>query len=455
MATTTTSAASAGKAAPSGKAGKGARIRMYRVGFGDFFLLSVPAGPSGAMAHVLVDCGVHAHDLGVMGAAVDQLKADTGGRLALVIMTHRHADHISGFGSASDVFKTFTVERVWMSWFENPGDSDAQRIQAGIAATAQRLQAALALRAAEPGPDDRQYAHMAGNALGAGKGGNAAALAMLHSFRTAEGKPTPVDYYTAGDAAILPPSLAKAGLAAEILGPPKDLALVAKMDNAAHQYLAMEEAGEASGGEAKPLFHQVYGRPDFKWRARGASVFPLEDVAANIRSAQPDALAVAAKKADNALNNQSLVVLFTFAGKTMLFSGDAQWGNWASFLFGGDIGTPGHTALRPESKAILGQLDFYKVGHHGSTNATPMDVIAAMKQGCYAMCSTDAGAYGNKDKGTEVPRKPLMDALSARSGQRLARSDMVPVGDKPRNEELPPLAAPFVEGPSGSIDLWL
>ena len=47
-------------------------------------------------------------------------------------------------------------------------------------------------------------------------------------------------------------------------------------------------------------------------------------------------LAVAAQKADNALNNQSLVVLFTFAGKTMLFSGDAQWGNWANFLFGGD-----------------------------------------------------------------------------------------------------------------------
>src|SRR5258708_850831 len=34
------------------------RVRMYRIGFGDFFLLTVPGndGP----AHILIDCGVHA-----------------------------------------------------------------------------------------------------------------------------------------------------------------------------------------------------------------------------------------------------------------------------------------------------------------------------------------------------------------------------------------------------------
>src|SRR4051812_21660467 len=140
-------AADAGANTAAGAGGTGPRIRMYRVGFGDFFLLSVPTGAGGAMAHVLVDCGVHAHDLGVMPAAVRQLKADTGGALALVIMTHRHADHISGFGSASDLFKTFTVERVWMSWFEDPKDDKALNIQAGLRATATHLQAALAMRA--------------------------------------------------------------------------------------------------------------------------------------------------------------------------------------------------------------------------------------------------------------------------------------------------------------------
>ena len=139
----------------------------------------------------------------------------------------------------------------------------------------------------------------------------------------------------------------------------------------------------------------------------------------------------------------------------MLFSGDAQWGNWANFLFGGAIGTPGHTGLTKESKDILANLSFYKVGHHGSTNATPKDVVDAMRQGCVAMCSTDPGAYGNPDKGTEVPRTPLMAALAAKTGNQLARSDQVKVGAIPPSVGAAPLAAPFQSGADGCIDYWL
>ena len=139
----------------------------------------------------------------------------------------------------------------------------------------------------------------------------------------------------------------------------------------------------------------------------------------------------------------------------MLFSGDAQWGNWANFLFGGPIGTPGQIALTAQSQTILGNLDFYKVGHHGSTNATPMDVVKAMKAGCVAMCSTDPGAYGNPAKGTEVPRTPLLAALMAKSGNQLARSDQVAVGDHPPSADLPALAAPFKSEVAGTIDYWI
>lgn len=435
------------KPTPPAAAETGARIRMYRVGFGDFFLLSVPA-EGGGMAHVLVDCGVHAHDLGVMGDAVAQLKKDTDGKLALVIMTHRHADHISGFGSARDIFKTFEVERVWMSWFEDRNDAKAMHIQAGIVATAQHLQAALAARAA---PGDEQFGHMAENALGIAKGGNAAALEMLHSFKTADGGPTPVDYYAAGETPTLPQSLESAKLEAEILGPPRDLALVAQMDNAAHQYLAFGDDDDGEDGPGAP-FSPAYQVDSFEWHN---PLFPLAQIRKNIEAWQPDMLAAAAQRADNALNNQSLVVLFTFRGKTMLFSGDAQWGNWANFLFGGPIGTPGHTALTDKSKAILGTLDFYKVGHHGSTNATPIDVVEAMKKGCVAMCATDPGAYGKEERGTEVPRIPLMAALAEKTQNQLARSDQVPVGSKPATPGAAPLAAPFKAGADGCIDYWL
>ena len=71
------------------------RVRMYRVGFGDFFLLSLQT--RSGLKHILIDCGVHAGDLHSISAAVEQMAEETGKELALVIMTHRHADHISGF----------------------------------------------------------------------------------------------------------------------------------------------------------------------------------------------------------------------------------------------------------------------------------------------------------------------------------------------------------------------
>ena len=48
--------------------GKSIRIRMYRVGFGDCFLLSIPTAKGQStdrQQHILVDCGVHSRgDIG-------------------------------------------------------------------------------------------------------------------------------------------------------------------------------------------------------------------------------------------------------------------------------------------------------------------------------------------------------------------------------------------------------
>jgi len=47
----------------------------------------------------------------------------------------------------------------------------------------------------------------------------------------------------------------------------------------------------------------------------------------------------------------------------------------------------------------VASLDFYKVGHHGSTNATPKDALNAMREGCVAMCSTQPDCYGKVENG--------------------------------------------------------
>jgi hypothetical protein len=422
---------------------------MYRVGFGDFFLLSLPTGGGGEQAHVLIDCGVHAHDIHAMAGALDLMKGDTGGKLALVIMTHRHADHISGFASGKDTFAGFTVERVWMSWFEDPSDGDAARIQSNLVAAAMRLRSAFAARS---DPADAEFDRMAGNILGESLGlaagsSNDVALQVLRSFKTAAGGPTPVDYYRAGDPAKLPQVLVDAGLDAQILGPPTDLNLVAQMDSKAHQYLTADDSGD-DGPPAAP-FDRVFQQPALMWPTHAPPLYSIAQIEAHIAANQPELLAAAAQSADNAINNQSVVVLFTFKGKTMLFCGDAQWGNWANFLFGGAIGASGKGGLTDDSKAILGSLDFYKVGHHGSTNATPIDVVNALKLGCVAMCSTDPGAYGNPAKGTEVPRTPLLAALAQRTQNQLARSDQVAAGTARPTAGLGDVAAPFSSGQDG------
>ena len=139
------------------------------------------------------------------------------------------------------------------------------------------------------------------------------------------------------------------------------------------------------------------------------------------------------------------MVLFSFAGKHLLFAGDAQWGNWESFLYGGAYGTPGHTELTAQAKDILGKIHFYKVGHHGSANATPKDAVMAMRQGCVGMCSTQIDAYN------EVPRKPLLDALRKRMNDQLARSDQVAISASLRAEPTAGALPPSFKKPTGML----
>jgi beta-lactamase superfamily II metal-dependent hydrolase len=411
----TPSAPNPGSAAGSGPPGS-LRVRMFRVGFGDFFLISVP-GPVG-MKHILVDCGVHAGDAHSIQSAVAQLAKDTNSHLSLIVMTHRHADHISGFATCRDAFANFTVDRVWMSWFENPANARASAFQASLTAVAAQLQSQLALRmdaASLP------YARMVGNALGAGVAAagssNQQALAVLHGgFKNK----APVDYYQSGDAATLPADLLQAGLTARILGPPINESLVSQMANVNQQYLAADVPRPGRGPKPfAPAFDanpSDYPRTAFRYYRRG-------QVEKLIAAVQPDVLAARAAQVDNTLNNQSLVILFTYKGKNLLFAGDAQWGNWENFLYGGAFGTPGHSTTTVNAGTILKSLDFYKVGHHGSANATPKDAVAAMRDGLVGMCSTQEGCYNG------VPKGPLLDALKQKMRNQLARSDQVAAGD--------------------------
>src|SRR2546429_7195422 len=104
------------------------RIRMYRVGFGDCFLVSLPLTGDAGFRHILVDCGVHGKgNIGTMDEVIDNIGAITDKKLAVVIATHAHQDHISGFDPVK--FGKFEIGEVWMPWTEDPNDAKAAKLK--------------------------------------------------------------------------------------------------------------------------------------------------------------------------------------------------------------------------------------------------------------------------------------------------------------------------------------
>ena len=438
------------KTSKKSKSGGGLRVRMYRVGFGDFFLVIVPTQKGDQ--YILIDCGVFkgtsgTGDIGSIVEAVEDMFKTTNGHLALVIMTHRHADHIAGFSKAGR-FKDFTASMVWMPYWEQFNEDNTKDSANSLQLDIHELAENLAMQFRGRSDDDAKEAlAQLGNATGiedfsaaaTGKkkgGGNAVALDLLKNHLGSDGKN--VRYYAAGDKAELPDELE--GLKATILGPPpeKARAFLALMDlkKGVGQYLDSINDTEDGPAPVQPFPKE--------WSAELTDLYPKLDVRnkpidyaqciQDVNVAQPDMLAAAASKIENFLNNQSLVVLFEFDGKKLLFAGDAQGGNWEYWLFKTEAPQKDPTKagdIIETSKELLQTIDFYKVGHHGSTNATPIQAVEAAiarpksSKGFISMCSTEHGVYGNPKKETEVPRTKLMEVLEADSC--LVRSDAIAI----------------------------
>ena len=113
--------------------GRDIRIRMYDVGFGDCFLVGFPSADHRERL-VLIDCGVHFASQGghpIPDVIADIKREATSGRpdgqprIDIVVATHRHQDHVSGFED-QDVWADVEVGEVWLPWTEDPDDEDAR-----------------------------------------------------------------------------------------------------------------------------------------------------------------------------------------------------------------------------------------------------------------------------------------------------------------------------------------
>jgi hypothetical protein len=145
----------------------GVRIRMYCQGLGDCFLLTFPPARGRPPFHMLIDCGLI---LGTpqaderMEQVAESIADETAGTLDLLVGTHEHWDHVSGFVQAQETFGELEIKNTWLAWTEDPKDPLAKKLRKQREDKKQKL--ALALdhfgRLAGAGPESPQQQRLAG-----------------------------------------------------------------------------------------------------------------------------------------------------------------------------------------------------------------------------------------------------------------------------------------------------
>ena len=369
------------------------RVRMYDVGFGDCFLVTGGDRPW----RMLIDCGCHLSSSPSRGGSVsdaargliaDCRDADGVARIDVVVVSHRHYDHIAGFDL--DDWHAVEVGAVLLPWTEDPDDPEARRIHDAQLKLAARLDA-LAVGRGAAMEAARELLELS----------NAGAMEMVHSGFA--GSPEP--RFLAGDKDAAPITLdALPGVRIHVLGPARDEATIRDLEPPAGQsYLRLRGAG-ADGEEPVHPFSGLGGVTS--GAGRDKTLRALED-------AVEDDIADLAASLNDSVNGTSLVLMVEVGQARLLFAGDAQWGTWERIL--------GHEPWRQ----LVAGTTFLKVGHHGSHNASPKRLVEELlPDDIVAMVSVRP-----VKKWKEIPRKPLLDRLRDKS-ITIVRSDLGP--DAPR-----------------------
>ncbi|HLL32078.1 MAG TPA: hypothetical protein VK403_13900, partial [Allosphingosinicella sp.] len=379
--------------------------------------------------HVLIDFGTTKLPVGappnqmVLVARDIADKCGAGG-LTAIVATHRHADHISGFATrddgtgSGDIIRGLNPQLVIQPWTEAPEaemdslgpkvDSDSRSMAGRLAGlnamhkvSAQVLQMldSKSLRRAAPEVRD-QLAFLGEDNLS-----NASAVRNLMAMGRAAKAVYAWHGCDCGLGVLLP------GVETIVLGPPTlhQTQTIKKQksrdpDEYWHLSAAALDADSALADEDASLFP---GHPAFR-----ASKLPMETrwFAARVDDARSGQLLSLVRSLDKQMNNTSLILLFEVGGKKLLFPGDAQIENW-------------RYALGSEFASKLDDVDLYKVGHHGSLNATPKSMWNRFrKKGgeekedrLKTMLSTMPGKHGHEKDNTEVPRRTLLNELKDKS----------------------------------------
>jgi hypothetical protein len=242
-----------------------------------------------------------------------------------------------------------------------------------------------------------------------------------------------------------------------VLGPPKDVKWIRSLERKKELYPEGEELDEETSMEAALLASGTGNFEDdlfqksipFKEKYRAKvdeakkDVFFIknygfskeEDHGSSWRRIDDDWLWTAEHLAldlDTKTNNTSLVLAIELRHqepyKVLLFAADAQVGNWLSW-YSLSWGKGEEKIIKIED--LLERTVLYKVGHHGSHNATlkRKGLEKMINKELVSMLPVDE-KWAHTSPGWEHPAKNLLSNLNKKSRGRVIRTDQIPCTEK-------------------------
>ncbi len=247
-------------------------VSMFCHGLGDCFLITVPQGDARPYS-ILIDCGVAkgtaepAKKMAAVVAKIAELASDPNAPndisvIDVLIVTHEHLDHVSGFSQAQEAFsELIDFRNVWFAWTENRRDKLSQELRDRFGKAKLAL-ANVRARLASNGNDGSTAArllHLDGVMAFADMNGNDHALAaaagpgdlekgMEFVRKVAkELDDGAVRYLKPGECLSLPdapPGSLASGIRAYIMGPPHDRAKITRINPSKTNPEVYEKQGE-------------------------------------------------------------------------------------------------------------------------------------------------------------------------------------------------------------------
>jgi beta-lactamase superfamily II metal-dependent hydrolase len=427
--------------APRSAAASGPRatIRVYRHGLGDCILVQLKRANGGAFK-ILIDCGVAAATQDAqarMRKVLEDVGRTTDGVIDVLAVTHEHWDHVSGFSQAEDVLKRLQVGEVWVAWTEDEADELANQLRKDHAEVLAAVGAAAQVAVMAGGVDRAQGLTDVLGLLGAAGEKTKAAFAIAKSKGPNGQKPR---YWRPTDPPFQVPGT---DVRIYALGPPHDPKRIRQtLPSKGHPEtyeLALGGRGTLPLGVTSALARSEDDVPFAdRWmipmeRARGMPFFQnyywgMIGEGADWRRIDSDWLGGAddlAMALQSATNNTSLVLAIELAGgDVLLFAGDAQVGNWLSWQ---ERKWP-ETHPTVTGPDLLARTVFYKVGHHGSHNATLREKGLDMMNNLRTAVIPVDHAVAVKMRWAAIPMETLLAALRTKIGDRALCTDMTPAG---------------------------